>query len=98
MWFYIKFIYLITCFFNLLIFVNSVFKYLLIKGSKSKKENQIDTNIDVGNFHLFLGHNSINQKKVYIPEKGLYQNILITGTIGSRKNRFLYVSHFTSIN
>ena len=39
-----------------------------------------------------------NQKQIFIPEKGLYQNILVTGTIGSRKNECCNVSVFRSIN
>ena len=31
------------------------------------------------------GYDAENEKNIYIPEKGLYQNILITGTIGSGK-------------
>ena len=91
-WFYIKLFYLITCFFNLFLFVNSIFKYILIKSSKIKKKNQNKINIDFGNFNLLLGFDS-NNNKVYIPEKGLYQNILVTGTIGSRQNCFLFISH-----
>ena len=33
---------------------------------------------------MFVGVDE-NNSKVYIPEKGLYQNFLITGTIGSGK-------------
>ena len=83
-WFYIKLIYCISCFFNLFLCVNSISKFLLIRNSKKKNKQNIETNINLGNFNLFLGTNSINQNKIYIPEKGLYQNILITGTIGSR--------------
>ena len=97
-WYYIKLIYCITCFFNLFLAVNSIFKFILIKGSKTKKKNKSKKNIDFGNFNLLLGIDSINQNKICIPEKGMYQNILITGTIGSRKNCFLYVSIFKSIN
>ena len=96
-WYYIKLIYLISCFFNLFLFVNSIFKFILIQKSKVKVKKDSCTTIDNGNFNLLLGTNSINQDKVYIQEKGLYQNILITGTIGSRKNRIVHVSFFTPI-
>ena len=97
-WYYIKLIYLISCFFNLYLFINSIFKYILIKKSKIKKVKKPVADIDLGNCNLLLGKNSITQNKVYIPEKGLYQNILITGTIGSRKNRFLYVSIYETVS
>ena len=45
-------------------------------------ENKI-TNNDA--LSLLLGVNLDTNEKVYIPEKGLYQNILVTGTIGTGK-------------
>ena len=36
------------------------------------------------NLNLFIGKN-LNNEDIYIEEPGLYQNILITGTIGSGK-------------
>lgn len=91
-WFYIKLSYCISCFFNLFLFINSIFKFIQNKKSKINKIKNPKFNIDNVNYKLLLGTKSINNDKIYIPEKGLYQNILITGTIGSRKNFFLYVS------
>ena len=34
---------------------------------------------------IHIGNSCSNYEEIYIPEKGLYQNILITGTIGSGK-------------
>ena len=82
-WFYIKITYCITCFFNIFLAINSIFKFILIKKSKKKKRKKSNNNYDLGNFNLLLGTDSSNNN-IYIPEKGLYQNILITGTIGSR--------------
>ena len=97
-WFYIKLIYCITCFFNLFLGVNSISKFFLIRTLKKKNNQNAETNIDFGSFNLLLGTDSINQNKIYIPEKGLYQNILITGTIGSRQNFIMYVSYIKSIS
>lgn len=83
-WFYIKIIYCITSFFNLFLAINSIFKFILIRKSKTKNKNKSKKDIDPGKFSLLLGTDSITQQEFYIPEKGLYQNILITGTIGSR--------------
>jgi len=44
------------------------------------------------NLELFLGYNIENNHKVFIPKKGLYQNLLVTGSIGSRKNQQRNVS------
>ena len=91
-WLYIKIIYCITCFLNLFLTINSIFKFILIKHTRNhKKAIKNNTFIDSNNFNILLGTDPSNNN-VYIPEKGLYQNILITGTIGSRKNRFMYVS------
>ena len=95
-WFYIKLVYCISCFLNLFLFINSIFKFILFKKIKIKNNKKIIKNNISEKFNLLLGADSINKKNIYIPEKGLYQNILITGTIGSRKNRFLYVSYIKS--
>ena len=67
---------------------------------KPKKENYLDefSLENINSLNLLVGINSDNQKQVFIPEKGLYQNILVTGTIGSRKNKFCNVSIFRAIN
>ena len=73
-----------TCFITIYLLVLSLQNFILIKKQKRQKKSSrpiISTcNTD---FNLLLGINN-NNDKVYIPEKGLYQNILITGTIGSR--------------
>jgi len=84
LWSYIKISYCISCFFNLFLCINSIFKFIQIKYSKNKKTNNKKIKKDCGSFNLLLGTNFTNQDKIYIPERGLYQNILITGTIGSR--------------
>ncbi len=84
-WSYIKHIYCISCFFNLFLAINSIFKFIVLKFKNKHNLNIFaPTTINYGNFSIFLGTNSINQNKIFISEKGLYQNILITGTIGSR--------------
>lgn len=83
-WKYLKIIYLISCFFNLFLAVNSISKFILIKfPKKDKKIIKNDLQNQESNFDLLLGTSNLNNK-IYIPEKGLYQNILVTGTIGSR--------------
>ncbi len=64
------------------------------KNKKNKKENMneklfnnsinIYTNNKNNNFKLLIGNSDKTNIPVYIPLKGLFQNILITGTIGSR--------------
>lgn len=85
-WNLIKMVYYISSYTSILIIVNSILTFR--KKSIVKREKQgktINKNIE-NELNLFVGYNSITQQKIYIPEKSLYQNILITGTIGSRKN------------
>ena len=97
-WKYLKIIYLISCFFNLFLAVNSILKFILIKfPKKDKKIIKNNLQNQESNFDLLLGTDNLNNK-IYISEKGLYQNILVTGTIGSRQNCFMYVSIFKSAN
>lgn len=69
---------------NLLIF-NQIFNILFNKISFStKKVSNNDENIDNSKINLLIGLDK-NNEKVFLNEMGLYQNILITGTIGSGK-------------
>ena len=48
----------------------------------TKQKNMSNTYNDL---QLFIGFNESTKSNVYIPKSGLYQNFLITGTIGSGK-------------
>ena len=68
-----------------LIISNSIFSFYFKKYSKySKKSNTLPTFYNDG-FHLKIG-NAINNTAIYLPLGGLFQNILVTGTIGTRKS------------
>ena len=96
MWKYIKILFIIS-FISSSIFISNFFYILffnIIKQIKhffihikSKKHPTVYKNINLNFYHslkLLIGEN-VNQEKIYLPEKSLYQNILITGTIGSGK-------------
>ena len=59
------------------------FSFFCTSLKKSKKDN-LENNVPKNTLQLLIGE-SLSHKKVYIPESGLYQNFLITGTIGSGK-------------
>ena len=63
--------------------------YFSISTSKFSKRKSKKSNIHSKNFisslNLLIGLDKSSNSNVYIPEKGLYQNFLITGTIGSGK-------------
>lgn len=91
-WKLIKSSYYISSYVSILIIVNSLLTFKrknFFKNNKKKKSAQENQQIGL---YLFVGNNLSTQEKVYIPEKSLYQNILITGTIGSRQNQLCNVS------
>ena len=96
-WFYIKLIYCINLFITNYLIINSIFTYFKI-NKKIKKNLKLDKINEKNNFSLLIGFNSKNKEKIFIPENGLYQNVLVTGTIGSRKNKFCNVSFIKSVN
>ena len=53
--------------------------------SKKKRIKKEKYNIKTDKLNLLIGNDPITGKNVYLPESGLYQNFLITGTIGSGK-------------
>lgn len=98
-WFYIKIIYCLNLFVVIFLISNSIISFLKINKKSNCANNPQTNDIELSNpFKLLVGINQKNKKKLFIPEKGLYQNILITGTIGSRQNKFRNVSLFKAVN
>lgn len=82
-WKYLKYYFFISNFISNYIIYNSIYKRLnKIKLHSSNKN--ISSTFNENELNIVIG-NSINNEKIFISEKGLYQNILITGTIGSGK-------------
>lgn len=88
-WKNIKFYFIV--FYIFASFFSSNFLYSLLfvyKKDKIKSRKKLNLNIKQStnntNLLLFVGKNE-SDNLVYIPEKSLYQNILVTGTIGSGK-------------
>ena len=82
LWQYIKIMYIITFFTSNLICSNFVYNKIPIK---KKIEKHLDTKNKDGKLKLLIGCNQKTKEKIYIPKSGLFQNFLITGTIGSGK-------------
>ena len=100
LWKYIKATFIFTSIFsNFLIgyFIYNRFLfnlYSLLKNLKSNTNSKKQSNLTVTNhsknfqknsLSLKIGQELYSNKIIYIPENGLYQNFLITGTIGSGK-------------
>ncbi len=81
-WLYFK-----ICFVLLIVFYLILFSYhmnnRIIKNMDSKEV--YPPSAQNNDLELFVGNTVENNKPLIIPEKGLYQNILITGTIGTGK-------------
>ena len=81
-WNNIKIIFIFSNLFNLIFISNSIYsKYFNL--TKVPKNNNLILN-NKNNLNLLIGKDK-NNNLIYIPEKGLYQNMIITGTIGSGK-------------
>ncbi len=86
LWKYIKIVFIFTYVFSNFIFSNFIFnqflaKFFVKKDKKSSGSKVLESNLS--KLNLLIG--KFNNEDVFIPEKGLYQNFLITGTIGSGK-------------
>lgn len=88
-WKNIKFYFIVFYITASIFSTNSLYSLLLLhKKYKLKTHKIANSNIKQSsnnkNLLLFVGKNE-SDNLVYIPEKSLYQNILVTGTIGSGK-------------
>ena len=83
LWHNCKILYIVTLLFNSVVISNIIYSKFLSKLFISTPLIQADT-INLNNINLLIGKDS-NGKPVHIPEKSLYQNMLITGGIGTGK-------------
>ena len=73
-------------FFSNIIIINSIFTRLSIFNiSNNKKEKNVYSSRNPTSLNLLIGNNISTKTNIYLPEKSLYQNFLITGTIGTGK-------------
>ena len=88
LWKYIKIAFIFSYIFSSFIISNSIFLLfinLFDKPKKLKKSSIQTTHSSHNQLSLFIGKNVYTNEKIYLPEKALYQNILVTGTIGTGK-------------
>ncbi|MDO5555938.1 MAG: hypothetical protein Q4G09_04725 [Clostridia bacterium] len=78
--------YYTNSYISIFLILNSIFSFKQKKITKNIKSKKVNLNTLKDEFHLFVGYNSLTQEEIVITEKSLYQNILITGTIGSRQD------------
>ena len=94
LWYYLKIIYIFVFLFSHFIVLNSFYNRFILKfsnfidslfHSRNYFQHEHNSNLDINSLHFLIGFDAKSNKNIYIPEKGLYQNFLITGTIGSGK-------------
>lgn len=85
LWHYIKIIYILTFFYANIVYSILIFNKIYGKNeSENNKKNNSQKKVPDG-LNLLIGYDFNSKEKIFIPESGLYQNFLITGTIGSGK-------------
>ncbi len=82
-WFYIKLTHAISTFLSTLLYINVIYSSFFHKSKTKNKKPNIKPS------DLYLKIFNADNKNIIIPESGLYQNFLITGTIGSGKTSSL---------
>ncbi len=83
LWENIKYLFILFAFLSILIINNSLVAniFIFLSPKKYKPNSKLSSN----SLNIVLGNSYNTNLPVTIPEKGLYQNILITGAIGSGK-------------
>ena len=85
---FLKKAYIFLSLFSNIIISNFLFSNIenFFKFLKSKQKVSENVLLETSsNFNLFIGCEKRTSKNVFLPESGLFQNFLITGTIGSGK-------------
>lgn len=92
LWIFIKNSFIFFFIFSNIVIYNSIylriFKLIINLKTYFSLNKNISKSTNFQNsdtFYLKVGNSSKSSKFIYIPEKGMYQNFLITGTIGSGK-------------
>ncbi len=96
-WILLKKVYFITFLFSYFILFNKIFNLISLKIPKiSKKISYLEKSKTSNELSLLVGLS--DNTPIFINEKGLYQNILITGTIGTGKTSSAMYPFTRSIN
>ena len=83
LWKTLKILYIITFIFSNIIYSNILYSKIFINFSK--KEINGSSFPEKSELNLLIGFDEKSKQNIYVTESGLYQNFLITGTIGTGK-------------
>lgn len=82
LWNFIKISYIFSVTFSTVIIINLIYSFIFSK--QIKKSDISSASLSHSELNLIIGKDK-NANKIILEENGLYQNILITGTIGTGK-------------
>lgn len=82
LWNFIKISYIFFVTFSTVIIINLIYSFIFSK--QIKKSNVSSASLSHSELNLIIGKDK-NANEIILEENGLYQNILITGTIGTGK-------------
>ena len=82
-WKLIKLTFVISSLISSFVISNIIYSFLFNKLPIKKEKNNSNNNSD-SNLNLKIGR-TLENKEIYLPASGLFQNILVTGTIGTGK-------------
>ena len=85
LWNYIKISFIILYIFSNFIIINTTILRFNVFEKNNSQELKLVEQENISSLQLLIGKDIYSNKKIYIPESGLYQNFLITGTIGTGK-------------
>lgn len=99
LWYYLKIAYIVSFIFSNIMISNFILNRFVFKlpyfNTKEKQSPYFSNTSPNNSLHLLIGlHNS---SKIYLNQSSLFQNFLITGTIGSRKDIICNVSIYKAI-
>lgn len=82
LWLNVKYLFILFSYISKFIYLHLFLSKFFTKKSIKPKKN---TNLKDDQLNIVLGKNTETDEQITLPEKGLYQNILVTGSIGSGK-------------
>ena len=84
LWHYIKLSFILFYISSNTILIYTIFSWLSVFPALSESKSK-NISLNKNSLHLLIGHDLNLNTNVYVPESGLYQNFLVTGTIGTGK-------------
>lgn len=85
LWNYIKMSFILFYIFSNFIIIHTIILRFNLFQNDVINNVKLHNDVSKSSLQLLIGKDLVSNQKIYIPESGLYQNFLITGTIGTGK-------------